>query len=76
MFLQTFDDLKHYDAIFQWAENVTFLIFCAEYALRWTADYLYPGLTKTKYSECCGLCGSSIYSALIPTMSCFSAASR
>ena len=49
LFLETFQELSAYTTLFEWIENLTVLIFCAEYALRiWTADLLYPELSGIK----------------------------
>ena len=43
LFLETFDGLNAFRGLFERIEDVTIVIFCAEYALRiWTADLLYP----------------------------------
>lgn len=48
-FLQTFDQLASFSGLFFVVEAVTVFIFCIEYALRiWTANYLYPGMSKSK----------------------------
>lgn len=47
MFLETFDELKSYSTLFTTLEVITIGIFCVEYVLRiWTAEYLYPSLSK------------------------------
>ena len=47
LILDTFDELSAYDDIFLAVEIATVLIFCVEYALRiWTADLLYPGVSR------------------------------
>ena len=47
MFLETFDSLAQYSALFESIETVTVALFCVEYALRlWTADYLYPNHSR------------------------------
>lgn len=47
MFLETFEELEGYSAIFNAVEIITIVIFCVEYALRiWTSDYLYPGVSR------------------------------
>lgn len=47
MLLQTFDYFEPYQDILYGVELMTVLFFCVEYALRiWTADYLYPDLTR------------------------------
>ena len=47
LILGTFEELNAYGDIFQAVEMVTVLFFCLEYALRiWTADLLYPGLSR------------------------------
>jgi voltage-gated potassium channel len=49
MFLETFDQLGAYIAIFRAVEYVTTLFFCVEYVLRvWTADLLYPDAGATR----------------------------
>ena len=49
MFLETFDGLEPFFTLFKTVEDVTVGIFCIEYALRiWTAEYLYPDLSKAK----------------------------
>ena len=48
-FLQTFDQLASFSGQFSVVKAVTVFIFCIEYALRiWTANYLYPGMSKSK----------------------------
>ena len=48
-FLQTFDQLASFSGLFFVVEVVTVFIFCIEYALRiWTANYLYPGMSKSR----------------------------
>lgn len=48
-FLQTFDQLASFSGLFSVVEAVTVFIFCIEYALRiWTANYLYPGMSKSR----------------------------
>lgn len=48
-FLQTFDQLASFSGLFFVVEAVTVFIFCIEYALRiWTANYLYPGMSKPR----------------------------
>lgn len=48
-FLQTFDQLASFSGLFFVVEAVTVFIFCIEYALRiWTANYLYPRMSKSK----------------------------
>ena len=43
LFMETFEQLNRYAAIFKGIEAVTVVIFCIEYLLRiWTAEYLYP----------------------------------
>lgn len=43
LFMETFDQLNRYEAVFKAVEAVTVAIFCIEYLLRiWTAEYLYP----------------------------------
>ena len=49
MFLETFDALARLEPLFKAVEIITVLLFSIEYALRiWTAEYLYPGLTRGK----------------------------
>ena len=49
MFLETFDGLAPFYGLFKAVEDITVVIFCIEYALRiWTAEYLYPNLSKGK----------------------------
>ena len=49
MFLETFDELSHLQALFDYIENITVFVFCIEYALRlWTAEYLYPEKSRTE----------------------------
>ena len=49
LFMETFDSLKPYEAIFKGIETVTVAIFCVEYFLRiWTAEFLYPDKTRGK----------------------------
>ena len=49
LILETFEELDDYSTLFKIVESVTVLIFCVEYILRiWTAEYLYPKLTKKK----------------------------
>lgn len=49
MFLETFDELSGFMGLMEAIEFVTMIIFCIEYALRiWTADLLYPELSKGK----------------------------
>ena len=46
LFMETFDQLSQYAAVFRSIEAVTVVIFCIEYILRiWTAEYLYPDQT-------------------------------
>ena len=43
VFLDTFDELARFKALFRCIEAVTVAVFCVEYILRiWTADMLYP----------------------------------
>ena len=43
LFMETFEQLNQYTAIFRDTEAVTVVVFCIEYILRiWTAEYLYP----------------------------------
>lgn len=45
----TFDSLSNFFAFFRVVEYVTLAIFCVEYAMRiYTAEYLYPKLSKGK----------------------------
>lgn len=47
LFLETFDGLSAWRGTFKAVEIVTVMLFCVEYALRiWTAEYLYPGLSR------------------------------
>ncbi len=47
--LDTFEELSEYNALFRWIEIVTTFIFLIEYILRiWTADLLYPKLSRGK----------------------------
>ena len=47
MFLETFEELADWHPLFATVETVTVALFCVEYALRiWTADYLYPGMSR------------------------------
>ncbi len=47
LFLGTFQELESLFPVFHAIEGITIAIFCVEYALRiWTAEYLYPHLTK------------------------------
>lgn len=49
MVLQTFSNLSPYFPILDAVALVTIIIFCIEYVLRiWTADLLYPNLSKKK----------------------------
>ncbi|MBQ8092606.1 MAG: ion transporter [Clostridia bacterium] len=49
MILETFDSLSGYMWLLEGIENITLLAFCIEYFLRlWTAEYLYPTLSKRK----------------------------
>ncbi|MBQ5316305.1 MAG: ion transporter [Oscillospiraceae bacterium] len=49
MFLESFDELAAFSQVFSVAESVTIGIFCIEYVLRiWTADLLYPRLSKPR----------------------------
>ena len=48
-FLQAFDQLASFSGLFSVVEAVTVFIFCIEYALRiWTANYLYPVMSKSR----------------------------
>ncbi len=47
MFMETFDELGALMPMFHIVEGFTLAVFCVEYVLRiWTADLLYPKLTK------------------------------
>ncbi|MCM1464601.1 MAG: ion transporter [Bacteroidales bacterium] len=47
MFLDTFEELSQYSAVFRVLETVTVLVFVVEYLLRiWTADCLYPEMSR------------------------------
>jgi voltage-gated potassium channel len=49
MFLETFDQFAEWYPIIHIIEVITIGIFCVEYLLRiWTAEYLYPNLSKGK----------------------------
>ena len=49
MFLETFDELEPFYPLFTAVEAVTVAIFCLEYILRiWTADLLYPELSRRR----------------------------
>ena len=49
LFLETFDGLNAFRALFDTIEDVTVLVFCVEYALRiWTADLLYPDVSRPR----------------------------
>ncbi|MBQ5312004.1 MAG: ion transporter [Oscillospiraceae bacterium] len=49
MFLESFDELSSFSGLFGIVETVTIAAFCIEYALRiWTADLLYPELSKPR----------------------------
>ncbi|MCR4909296.1 MAG: ion transporter [Lachnospiraceae bacterium] len=49
LFLETFDSLKAFTVLFRVTEGVTVAFFIVEYVLRiWTAEFLYPGLPKSK----------------------------
>lgn len=49
MFLETYKELAKYFPTFEHIEYITLVVFCLEYSIRiWTADYLYPNLTKKK----------------------------
>lgn len=46
-FLQTFEQLSFLSGVFSALEFITVFIFCIEYGLRiWTANFLYPGMSK------------------------------
>ena len=48
-FMQTFDQLEKFSAVFSIFEWITIVIFLVEYLLRvWTAQYLYPKLRPDK----------------------------
>ena len=47
IFLETFDEMAPYADILNWLDTITISIFIVEYGLRiWTAEYLYPHLTR------------------------------
>ncbi len=47
LILETIQSLQRYFTVLRGIELITILIFCVEYALRiWTADYLYPELSR------------------------------
>lgn len=47
LFLETFDTLHQLIPVFQTVENITTVLFIAEYLLRvWTAEFLYPDLPE------------------------------
>lgn len=49
MFLETFDSMAPYIDIIHAIEYLTLIVFIVEYALRiWTAEYLFPGVSKGK----------------------------
>lgn len=49
LFMETFDSLCSFDAVFKAIETITILIFGIEYLLRiWTAEYLYPDCSRGK----------------------------
>ena len=49
IFLETFDEMAPYRDILQILDTLTIGIFIIEYGLRiWTAEYLYPGLSRRK----------------------------
>lgn len=49
LFLETFDSMEKYSHLLRSIEFITILIFLIEYVLRiWTAEYLYPKLSKGK----------------------------
>ena len=49
LFLYTFDYFDPYRSIISIVENITLMVFLAEYILRiWTAEYLYPDLPPAK----------------------------
>ena len=49
MFLESFSELSAFSGVFGAIEAVTIGIFCIEYVLRiWTADLLYPNMSKPK----------------------------
>ncbi len=49
MFLETFDQLSRFHTLFGVIEAATAMFFCVEYVLRiWTADLLYPELSRAK----------------------------
>ena len=47
LFLETFGELHRLMSVFQTVDNITTIVFIAEYLLRvWTAEFLYPNLPK------------------------------
>jgi voltage-gated potassium channel len=49
IFLETFDEMAPYRDVLQILDTLTIGIFIIEYGLRiWTAEYLYPGLSRRK----------------------------
>lgn len=49
LLLDTFEQLDRFDSVFETIEIVTVAVFIVEYILRiWTADYLYPGMSRGK----------------------------
>ena len=49
IFLETFDEMAPYADILNWLDTITISIFIVEYGLRiWTAEYLYPHLTRAQ----------------------------
>ena len=48
-FLQTFEQFSFLSGVFSVLEFITVFIFCIEYVLRiWTANFLYPGMSKSR----------------------------
>lgn len=49
MFLETFEELRAYQIVFDTIENMTVAVFCVEYILRlWTAEFLFPEKSRTE----------------------------
>jgi voltage-gated potassium channel len=49
LILETFEELSPWHGVFVAVETVTVLFFIVEYILRiWTADFLYPGLSRPR----------------------------
>lgn len=60
MFLETFSQLERLFPVFQVIELITMICFIIEYVLRiWTAEYIYPQLSKgkAKLRFCCSFDG-------------------